>query len=202
MRTNLSAAALRAIFSQHADDTFVTMLTIYGSEIEAPIRISDNFTHRFEHLDETQMTVKELDSGTTSGYTFTSDDAVLKEALLSAPDDVFYGVLSTKPYLYIPFAPVLPSDEEEASPRAKIDIFDATRQLTPMIRSITSSPSVMMEIALLSTPALIEFSFDGLLLGSITYNRDQVSGDLTVESDVAEPFPAYAFTPSYFPGLF
>ena len=41
-----------------------------------------------------------------------------------------------------------------------------------------------------------------LKLQNIEYNADTISGDLTIESFMNEPFPGDSFQPSLFPGLF
>ena len=118
-------------------------------------------------------------------------------------DEVVYGVRSrAQDYIFLPLQITLPTEEQAAAPRCQISIADVTRQLIPVIRQISAPPSVLLELVLASTPATVEASFSGLKLGAITYNADTITGELTVESLAAEPFPQHAFTPSYFPGLF
>jgi len=198
----LSPAALRAMFAQHADDTLITLVTITGDEISNPIRLADNYTHRFEYLSDTEMTVTDLSTKEASVYTFADTDTVIKDAVVSQPEEIFYGVIATTPRLFLPFAITLPTEEPEASSVCQIKMYDVTRMLIPTIRSITEAPSVLIELVLMSTPNNVEAEFPGFLLGGITYNRDEITAQLTVESDVSEPFPAYCFTPSYFPSEF
>lgn len=118
-------------------------------------------------------------------------------------DDVVYGVVSrSNNYIFLPIRISLPTEEQEAAPRAQITITDVTRYLTPVIRSISSPPTVLLELVLASTPNTVEASFPGLLMAGISYNKDQVTAELTVQSLTIEPFPAHTFTPSAFPGLF
>lgn len=117
-------------------------------------------------------------------------------------EDILYGVRSRgEDYLFLPIEPTLPS-EEEAAPRASITIRDLTQRLTPVFRTISTAPSVLMELVLYSAPDVVEASFPGLLLSNVSYDADSISADLTVESMDVEPFPADTITPAHFPGSF
>jgi hypothetical protein len=61
---------------------------------------------------------------------------------------------------------------------------------------------VDIELVLASSPDVVEVSFPGFLMSGISYNANQVTAELSVETLTLEPFPANTFTPSYFPGLF
>lgn len=118
-------------------------------------------------------------------------------------EEIVYGVTSrSNDYIYLPLQISLPTEEQTAVPRCTLTIHDVTRYLTPVIRSISTPPSVTLELVLKSTPDVVEASFPGFLMGGITYNADTVTADLTVETLVTEPFPAGTFVPSSFPGLF
>lgn len=123
--------------------------------------------------------------------------------LSETAEEVVYGVESRgDDYIFLPITASLPSDENEQPPRAQLSIADVTRYLTPVIRSITSAPSVKLELVLRSDPDTVEIEFPGLLMAGINYNKDLVTAELTVESLTLEPFPAHTFTPSGFPGMF
>jgi hypothetical protein len=49
---SLSPAALRAMFSQDADDTLAVLVTISGTGLPAPLRITDNYTQRLITTDD------------------------------------------------------------------------------------------------------------------------------------------------------
>ena len=166
---SLSPAALAAMFSTDADSNLIALLTISGTGIDQPVRLSDGYTKRV------------------------SENA----------DEVIYGVTSRlNDYLFLPFTLTLPTEEADAAPRCQISIQDVTRQLTPVIRTISSAPSVLIELVLSSSPDTVEAAFPGFLMSSISYNANVITAELTVESLAIEPFPAHTFTPSYFPGLF
>jgi hypothetical protein len=118
-------------------------------------------------------------------------------------DEVVHGVTSRgDDYAFLPFRITLPDDQVGTAPRAQIAINDVTRYLIPLIRNLTAAPTVLIELVLLSTPSTVEITFPGMLMGAISYNKDQITAELTVQSLAAEPFPQHSFTPSYFPGLF
>ena len=122
---------------------------------------------------------------------------------VSTGDDITYGLTSrSNTYLFLPFELSLPSEQSDQAPRAQLTLYDVTRYLTPSIRSISSAPSVLLELVLLSTPNTVEASFPGLLMSSIQYSADVITAELSVKALSVEPFPAHTFTPAYFPGLF
>jgi hypothetical protein len=122
--------------------------------------------------------------------------------LSETDEDILYGVQSRgNDFVFLPLGLTLP-DENDSAPRATLTIHDVTRYLTPVIRNLTGQPSVLLELVLVSSPDVVEASFPGMVLGGITYNKDTVSGELTIDGLATEPFPAHSFTPAYFPGLF
>jgi hypothetical protein len=117
--------------------------------------------------------------------------------------DITYGVVSrSKQFTFIPITITLPSEDDSASPRCSITINDVTKVLVPVIRTITNPPKVLMELVLSSSPDVVEASFPGFYITNFTYNADTVQADLGMINFASEPFPAYTFTPAYFPGLF
>lgn len=125
------------------------------------------------------------------------------QRLSETDSEVLYGVTSnSNEYMFLPFNLTLPTEEESSVPRCQLIINDVTRYLTPVIRSITAPPNVQIDLVLKSNPDVIEITFGGFILTNISYNANQITADLTVESLAIEPFPSHTFTPSYFPGLF
>jgi len=125
------------------------------------------------------------------------------ERLSETDSEVLYGVISnSNEYMFLPFNLTLPTEEESSVPRCQLIINDVTRYLTPVIRSITTPPNVQIDLVLKSNPDVVEITFGGFILTNISYNANQITADLTVESLAIEPFPSHTFTPSYFPGLF
>ncbi len=125
------------------------------------------------------------------------------QRIAETDEDVTYGVMSRgKAFTFLPLEITLPSEEEEAAPRASLTIHNVTRQVTPAIRELSGPPDVLLEVILARTPDLIEASFAGFKMSGIQYDAETVSGQLTVDSLAREPFPAHTFSPAWFPGLF
>lgn len=122
---------------------------------------------------------------------------------LTTNDEVVYGITSRgNDYIYIPFQLTLPDEQVSSAPRCQLSAQDVTRYLTPVLRSITSPPSVLIELVMTASPGNVEISFSGFQMGAVNYSANVVTAELMVQSLAAEPFPAHTFTPSYFPGLF
>lgn len=117
--------------------------------------------------------------------------------------DIIYGTVSRgQTFYYIPFNIKLPSDEHDAAPKATISIDNVSKELIPVIRGLTQPPTVTMELVMASDPDTVEADFPEFVLTAINYDQLTISGDLTVDMLVSEPFPAGKFNPSQFPGLF
>jgi hypothetical protein len=170
----LSPTTLAELYKQESSDTLVTLLTILDAETgEVLQRLADNFTQRLVGVE------------------------------YANPEDLVYGIVSRgENYVFLPLEITLPSDDISGSSRAQLVIRDATRYITPLVRSLQTPPIITLEIVLKSQPDIVEISFSGFYLSSITYSADQVSGELTLVDYQVEPFPVHGFTPSYFPGLF
>lgn len=123
--------------------------------------------------------------------------------IYETPREVAYGVTSNgNDYLFLPITVSLPSEEDSSAPRCSITITDVTRHIIPIIRSISGPPRVDIDLVLASTPNYIEASFPGFYITNFTYSADSVQADLAMINYAVEPFPAFTFTPQYFPGLF
>lgn len=117
--------------------------------------------------------------------------------------DIVYGVKSrNNDYIFLPVNITLPSEEDTAAPRCSLSISDVTKYLVPIIRTISGPPKVLIELVLSSSPDIVEASFPGFYITNFTYTADNVQADLAMINYASEPFPAYTFTPQYFPGLF
>jgi hypothetical protein len=118
-------------------------------------------------------------------------------------DEVVYGITSGgNDYTFLPMQISLPSEDEAQAPRCSIVMYDVTRYLTPVIRSITAPPRIKLELVLSKSPDIIEVSFSDFYINNFTYNSDSVTADLAMIDYEREPFPMHSFTPRYFPGMF
>jgi len=180
--TTMSLDAIRAVFSPEADSDLIFLLTVYDPDYdpldpehssEVLVRLADNYTGR------------------------------LSVDYPETPEEVHYGVTSRgEEFLFLPMEISLPSEEEAQAPRCNLTMYDVTRQLIPIIRSINKPPKITMELVLSKSPDIVEASFTGFYINDITYNSSTVTANLSMIDYEREPFPMHAFTAVYFPGLF
>jgi len=124
------------------------------------------------------------------------------QRLQETDEDIVYGLQSRgNNYTFVPFDISLPQEDESVT-RSQITLHDPNRQLLPIVRQLTTAPTVRIEIVLKSNPNTVEVDYGEFLLANINYNAETITGDLTLESFDIEPFPSGTFTPNYFPGLF
>jgi hypothetical protein len=182
--SSMSPAALKAVFAPETDDNLIMLLTFYNPNGSIAFTIADGFTQRL-------------------------DDSVTQ-------DNIIYGVMgppanrsavvsASNPslaYIFLPINVTLPSEEEVSAPRCSLTINDVSRALTPTIRNLTEPPKVLIDLVLSSTPTVVEASFPGFYMTSVTYNANTIQTELSMISYQNEPFPSFKFVPRYFPGLF
>ncbi len=131
----------------------------------------------------------------------TIDHADLTSPIRVSSDGVD-TVSRTNTFTACPFRLALPSDSDERPPRAALEVDNVDRAQVQAIRSITGAPTVLMEIVLASDPDTVEASFPDFELKRADYDRLAVSGELSLENFLGEPYPAAKFTPADFPGVF
>lgn len=170
--STMSANAIKALFDIESNDTLITLITINQNN---NIGVYSNI--------------------------YLCDTAV--QRISETADDVTYGVTSNSiSYQYLPFEIVLPNDDVTNGPRCSLTLHDVTRYIIPTIRTLTGPPDITIQLVLSSSPSTVEISYSGFKLTNVRYDANTISGDLTIPSLEIEPFPAYSFTPAYFPGLF
>ena len=170
--SSMTAEAIRTVFSPDADADLFMLLTIYDPA-------------------NPQVVVMRI----CDGYT---------QRISETDDDVVYGVVGPTghSFTFIPMQITLPQEDEAQAPKCSITFNDVTRFATPLIRTITGPPKVLLQLVLSSSPSVVEVSFDGLYIDSFTYNADSVVASLSMIDYEREPFPMHTFSPKYFPGLF
>lgn len=105
-------------------------------------------------------------------------------------------------FIALPFEVTLPVDEIAEVPRAKISIDNIDRSIVVAVRNITTAATVLMEVVLASDPDTIESTFPDFTLDSVSYDQLTVSGELSLENFLQEPYPSASFDPARFPGGF
>lgn len=100
-----------------------------------------------------------------------------------------------------PFTITLPDDTERPFSQGRLTI-DTVSQTMVAARWFNTPVTITIQIVLASDPDTVEIEFPDFELTDLTYDDQTISGNLSIESFVEEPFPGDAFIPSYFPGLF
>lgn len=117
--------------------------------------------------------------------------------------NVVYGVVSNgESYTFLPMQITLPTEEEGQAPRCSITMYDVTRYLIPIVRTITEAPRVVLQLVLNKTPDIVEIEFTDFYISNFNYSANSVTAELSMTDYSTEPFPVHAFTPQHFPGLF
>jgi hypothetical protein len=104
-------------------------------------------------------------------------------------------------YIFLPMDITLPDDSDESISAAKISMCNVDRSILETVRSIQSSPDVLMEVVLASQPDTVEATYTGFTFTGVEGDAMTVSGALSLGSFYNEPFPGRTVLPSNFPGL-
>jgi hypothetical protein len=105
-------------------------------------------------------------------------------------------------FVSYPFDLALPDDDEQRAPRARLVIDNVDRQIVAVLRGLTSSPVLTLEIVRAAEPDTVEAVFHDFRLRNVRYDSHIIQAELTIEDFTAEPYPAGSFSPSLFPGIF
>ncbi len=98
--------------------------------------------------------------------------------------------------------PQLPPDTPDELPGIDMIIENVEHDLIIALESITTPPTVTIEVIMASTPDTVEagpFVFD---INATKYNATRVTLRLEIERLLSEPYPVGLFTPTMFPMLF
>lgn len=118
-------------------------------------------------------------------------------------DPLRYGTLSRgETFLFVGMEITLPDEQDKAPPSAKMTIMNASRELIPLARSITTPASVTIEAVLASALDAVELEIPAMDMVGLQYDADQLSFALQIDALATEPYPAGTFDPASFPGLF
>lgn len=105
-------------------------------------------------------------------------------------------------YLYAGIDVALPDEQDKSPPASKLTIANVTRDLIPLARSVSTPPSVKIEVVLASDPDTVEMTWPALDMTNLTYDASFLTFDLTMDALVTEPYPSGTFSPADFPALF
>ena len=129
------------------------------------------------------------------------DHADLSEPIRVTSDGV-QTVSNGDTFVAYPFELSLPNNPETGISQAQLTIDNVSQDIITSIRNITTPPSVVIQVVLASDPDTTEAEFSGFELKNVSYDALTITGTLTIESFMNEPYPGGSFLPSTFPGLF
>lgn len=194
-----------AVLGIESNEQIIILLTLYDpyNPTQAMARLSDGIgIDKVNPSDPTTWKALRLSGSITIGTSSTADE-INYDTFTTTDDDILYGVVSrSENYMYLPMQITLPDESDGRAPRATITFYNITGYLTPLIRTVNEPIPLKLEIVLASNPDIVEVSFSELYLMSATYNKEQISAEISVAGVDREPFPQHNFTPLYFPGLF
>lgn len=114
-------------------------------------------------------------------------------------------------YVAYPFSIDLPDDAPNEMPRVRLEVDNVgvpddadplARRVSDYLRAIDSPFTATLEVVLASQPDIVEAGPFELRCAKAEYDAATVSGDLTFEDVLNEPYPAGSFVPASHPGLF
>jgi len=129
------------------------------------------------------------------------DHADLSEPIRVSSDGVD-TVSNGNTFVAYPFEISLPSNPETGVSQARLTIDNVSQTIITSIRNISDPPTATLQIVLASDPDTVEVEFSGFELRNVQYDVFTITGDLSIESFMSEPYPGGSFLPSTFPGLF
>ena len=95
----------------------------------------------------------------------------------------------------------LPIDSPDRAPVAELRIDNVSQEIAQAVRSISSAPTVTIEVIQAAVPDTVELTLDGFRLRNVNWDADSVRGTLVLDDVATEPYPAGIFSPAGFPGL-
>jgi len=101
-----------------------------------------------------------------------------------------------------PFAVTLPSDDSDQMPTVTLSISNLDAAIVQFVRGQRDAPAVAVELVTSAFPDIVEKSLTFLKLVTVTYDAMTLQGRLDVDDFLTQRFPAEAYVPPLFPGLF
>lgn len=102
----------------------------------------------------------------------------------------------------VPFTFIKPGSGEDGPSRAKVAIDNVDQRMVQLVRSLSTPPTLVLEIVLESDPDTVQQEFPLFRLMQVSGDRSVIEAELVDVDDDAEPLTADTFTPSTAPALF
>lgn len=104
-------------------------------------------------------------------------------------------------YSPFPFLISLPNETDDELARVKLTIDAIDRSIIETIRSLSSAPTVEMNVVLSDDTDTVEAGPFNFTLRNVEYDALAVTGDLQFEDILNQQWPADSFDPVNYPGL-
>jgi hypothetical protein len=102
-----------------------------------------------------------------------------------------------------PFLISFPTDRADQIPRCTLTIDNIDLSIVTAIRAMGIVPAtVEIQVVTSGTPNTVEIAITPLTLRDVTYDALTVTGTLSFDEILAEPFPGDLVTPATLPGVF
>jgi len=105
-------------------------------------------------------------------------------------------------YTAFPFQVHLPQQREGEPPSVQLQIDIVDNTIMAAVRSISSAPTVQIQVVMVSSPNTVEFDSGNMTLNNLSANEFSLSGALSYEETLDEAYPGEYITPANFPGGF
>lgn len=125
------------------------------------------------------------------------------ERILETDGLIVYGTVSRgEDFVFLPMRFKLPDDNDSGPGEMQIELDNVDRAMTQTIREIFSPISVKVEVVMDNAPDTVDLEWPEYVLTNIKYDATTITGTMTLENLIREPFPGLMFTPSTAPGVF
>lgn len=138
-----------------------------------------------------------------------SDDPFLTLVTLSNPAFIQRLVNNSKDissrgftYTAFPMKITLPVDDGETARGFTIAFDNTSLALITALRTVTGDIGVTIEMVLASMPDVVQLSFDGLSLDTVTYDASTLTATIIMDNFLTVAMTSELYTPSIYPGLF
>lgn len=105
-------------------------------------------------------------------------------------------------FIAMPFERELPGEDDSGVSAGSLSIQNVSREIAEAARSISTPPTVLMEVVRASAPDTVEMSFADMRMREVRWDALVVEAPVDLENFLAEPYPKDSFTPGLFPGVF
>lgn len=122
-------------------------------------------------------------------------------APIRVTDDAVQTVSNGLTYLPYPFDVLLPDDVEGRIPQSQIRIDNTTQEIIALLRTLTTPPTLDIQVVRSATPDVVELSASGLEWRASSFDIGTITGTLTIDNLATEEWPPVTFDRARFIGL-